>query len=300
MKNTLTRYSVFILLLGLIINTAGIAQEQDITNYRMRFNFRTIKQHDNVRILETSFIAANKKDRKDIVPVYEAEIKFFNVLNEEEVLLGKSKTSKEGIAKITLPENQQYLMDVEGNIVFKAIFEGTDELDSDEEEIIIKNLNLELSLTEKDSLKIVMVESYTLDSLGIKIPLDEADIIISVDGMLSKMNIGEGTIENGEFEFEFPEDLPGDSNGDLTVYAILEDHEIYGDVIQKKTVNWGIFNKQIKEDKYTLWSEAAPIWMYVVLTILLVGVWANYIYTIVNLLKIKREGKKLEFKTENS
>ncbi|MBT8300184.1 MAG: hypothetical protein KJO63_02520, partial [Maribacter sp.] len=92
---------------------------------------------------------------------------------------------------------------------------------------------------------------------------------------------------------------PGDTNGDLEVYASIEDHDEFGDVIQKKKVNWGVFNKQIKGKNNTLWSEAAPIWMYAVLTILLVGVWANYVYTIVNLLKIKKEGTEMALKTES-
>jgi hypothetical protein len=38
--------------------------------------------------------------------------------------------------------------------------------------------------------------------------------------------------------------------------------------------------------------------MYVVLTILLVGVWANYAYTVVQLLKIKKSGKAPAQETE--
>lgn len=286
-------------LLGLFIATNAQSQEVDISNYRIRFNCNTIKQPDNTRILEASFIAANKEDRKDRVPVYEADIKFFNVLEDEEVLLGVSKTSKDGVAQITIPKGHGYLVDSEGKINFKAIFEGSDGLDGEEEEISVQDLNLELNLIEKDSVKTAVVKAYTLDSLGVKIPLEEADVFISVGGMLSKMNISEGTIENGVYEFEMPTDIPGDINGDLVVYTSIEDHEEFGNVIQKKTVNWGVFNKQIKAEYNTLWSEAAPIWMYAVLTILLVGVWANYVYTIINLFKIRKEGTELALKTES-
>ena len=112
--------------------------------------------------------------------------------------------------------------------------------------------------------------------------------------MFSKMIIEEGYIEDGTFEFEFPTDIPGDVNGDITVYAMIEDHDEFGNVIQKETVNWGTFNKLAKNDKYALWARLAPIWMYVVLTIMLLGVWANYIYTIINLYRIKKDGVDLE------
>ena len=298
MKITIFRYSVFILLIGLFINTSSIAQENDASNYKMAFSFNTIKNHDNTRLLEVIFIGKNKKNRKDKKPIYDAEIEFFNILNDEEVLLGTAKTTKEGIAQLTLLENQNYLMDEAGNINLTARFEGTDALDEESEEILIKNLHLELNLTEIDSVKTVKVKAYTINSLGEEILVDEADIVISIEAMLSKMKIEEGTIEDGEFEFEFPTDIPGDVNGDITVYSIIEDNEDFGNVIQKGTINWGTFDKQIVKVENTLWSDFAPIWMYIVLTILLVGVWANYLYTIINLFKIKNE-KKVRFHAKN-
>lgn len=299
MKINRVIHVICLVLCGLFLAPNVLAQEPELSNYRMRFRFKSIKQPDQSRILEVSFIAANKKDRKDRVPVYGADITFLNVLGEEQVSLGTSKTSKDGIAQITLPKNQSYLLDSEGRINFRAVFEGTEKLDGEEEEISIKNVYLDLNLIEKDSVRTVLVQAHTIDSLEVQIPLEETDIIISVGGMLSKMTIDEGTIENGEYEFEMPTDLPGDVNGDIIVYSIIEDHDDYGDVVQRKTENWGIFNKQHNEDENTLWSEAAPIWMYVVLTILLVGIWANFVYTGIHLFKIKKEGKELELKTEN-
>ncbi len=299
MKTTFFRYSVLILLTGFLINTNSLAQENDANNYKMLFKFKTVKQHDNSRLLEASFIGQNKEDRKDKIPVYEAEIKFYNILSDNEVLLGTAKTDKEGIASITLPVDQSYLSDEDGFINFTAKFEGSDALDEEEEEILIKDLFLELNLTEIDSVKTVLVKANLKDSLGVETPVAELDIIISVGGMLSKMKLEEDTLEDGEFEFKFPTDLQGDVDGNVTVYAIIDDHDEFGNVVQKQTIKWGIFNKETSKVSNTLWSEAAPIWMYVVLTILLVGVWSNYIYTIINLLKIRKEGKQLELNTEN-
>ena len=293
MKNYFFKYTFITTLITLLlfgVNT--IAQEMTVDNYKMRFSFNTVKNYDNSRLLKVNFIGVNKKNKKDKIPVYGAEIKFFNVLNDEESLLGTSKTSKEGIAEITIPEDQDYLLDESGNINLIARFEDSEAMDGKEAQIVIKNLHLELNLTEIDSINTVIVNAFTIDSLGVEVPVPKSEIIISVEGMLSKMTLAEEYIEDGKFEFEFPSDLPGDVNGDITVYAIIEDHDEFGDVIQKKTVNWGNFHKQTIKDKYTLWSSLAPIWMYVVLSIMLIGVWANYIYTIINLFKIKKERVK--------
>lgn len=185
-------------------------------------------------------------------------------------------------------------MDEDGNINLIARFNGTDALQEIENEIVVKNLHLELNLAVIDSLKKVIVKAFMIDSLGTQMPVNAVDIKISVGGMLSKMPLEEGTIEDGNFEFIFPDDLPGDVNGNLTVYSIIEDHEEFGNVIQKKTVNWGVFNEQMKPEKNTLWTSAAPMWMYIVLTIMLLGVWANYIYTIIHLYQLKKEGEIYE------
>lgn len=292
MKSNLFKYPfITSFIIALMFSFTSIAQENDASNFRMMFNFKTVKQDDNSRLLEVSFIARNKKDRKDKIPVVDTEIKFYNTLNEKEVLLGTSTTSQEGIAQLILPESHNYLVDENGYINLIAKFEGTDALDEEEEELSVKDLHLELNLEEIDSVKTVIIKAFTIDSLGVETPVEEADIIVSVQGMLSKMKIKENYIEDGEFKFEFPTDLPGNENGDITVFSIIEDNDDFGNVFQKKTVNWGTFNKQVKEEGNKLWSEAAPMWMYIVLTILLLGVWANYVYTILNLFKIKKKEK---------
>ncbi len=277
----------------LLCSTTSFAQEIDVNNYKMFFNFTTEKQADNSRLLEVSFNAKNKKDRKDIMPVYNAEIKFFNILNEEKVLIGSSNTSKEGVAQLILPESHNYLTDANGNINLKAQFESTDALVNKTAEINVKNLHLELNLVEIDSVKTVLVSAFTTNKLGEKIVAEDVEINFYVQGMLSKMLIEEGYISNGEYEFNFPTDIPGDINGNLLVHSMIVDHDEYWNVTQNKNVNWGVFHTHFVKEKNTLWSAVAPLWMYTVLTIMLIGVWANYVYTIIHLFKIKKEGKKL-------
>ncbi|SFS71095.1 hypothetical protein [Lutibacter maritimus] len=297
-RNIFKNTSFTCFLLALLFSFSIVAQETTVDDYKLSFSFKTIKKFDNTRVLEVTFIGKNREDRKDKIPVFDAEIKFFNIANDEEILLGTAKTSNEGIAQLVLSEKQKYLTDEDGYINLTARFEGSDVLDAEEEEILVKDLHLELNLEEIDSVKTIFVKAFTIDSLGVQMPVEEVDVIVSIEGMLSKMKIKEGTIENGEIEFELLQNIPGDVDKNFTVYAQILDNDEFGDVIQKQTVNWGTFNKLNTPDKNKLWSEAAPIWMYIVLTILLVGVWANYMYTIYNLYKIKKEGKKINISQE--
>jgi hypothetical protein len=298
MKTRLFKYILVITALGLFINPNCFAQKSVLKNYRVRFGLSTTKQADNSRLLEVSFIAANKKDRKDRVPVYDADINFYNVTIEEDFLLGTAKTDKDGTAKLTVPADYKYVTDDEGYINLKAEFEGSKDLKSNDDQIAIKDIFLELNLEEVDSVKTVILNAYSLDSLQTKVPIDETEIIFSVRGMISNMPIKQDYMSDGTFEFEFPENISGDINGNVDVFASILDNDEYGNVIQKKNVNWGV-NKTIIKETNQLWSDVAPIWMYVVLSILLIGVWANYGYTIKNLFSIKKEGKELETKQED-
>lgn len=295
MKTKIYQYILVFLALGLLTNVKCLAQDDELKNYRIRFDLSTTKQPDNSRVFEVSFIASNKKDRKVKVPIYDADIRFYNIAEDEDLLLGTSKTDKDGIAKLTLPENQKYVTDVEGYINFKAIFEGTEGLDSEEDELAIKDVFLELKLEEIDSVKTVILNAFTLDSLQTKIPIDQTEILFSVKGMISNMPIKQDFISDGVMEFEFPEHISGDINGNVNVFASIRDSDEYGNVIQNKNIDWGL-NKNIKPETRKLWTKAGPIWMYIVLSILLVGVWANYAYSIINLLKIKKEGKDFELR----
>jgi len=298
MKTRLFKYIIVLTTLGLFINPNCFAQKSVLKNYRVRFGLSTTKQADNSRLLEVSFIAANKKDRKDRVPVYDADINFYNVTIEEDFLLGTAKTDKDGTAKFMVPADYKYVTDDEGYINLKAEFEGSKDLKSKDDEIAIKDIFLELNLEEIDSVKTVILNAYSLDSLQTKVPIDETEIVFSVRGMISNMPIEQDYMSDGTFEFEFPENISGDINGNVDVFASILDNDEYGNVIQKKNVNWGV-NKTIIKKSNQLWSDVAPIWMYVVLSILLIGVWANYGYTIKNLFSIKKEGKELEKNQEN-
>lgn len=297
MKNNVYK-QIACLIASFLFGFSMYAQNLTVDDYSMSFAFKTIKKTDKSRTLEVAFIGKNKEDRKDKLPVYNAEIQFFNVLDDVEIALGKSNTNNEGIAQLIISNKQKYVTDADGYIHLIARFEGSDLMDAEEEELLIKDVQLELYLEEIDSIKTIVVKAYTLDSIGAKTPIEEVDVQISIEGMLSKMKIKEGTIENGEVEFELTDNIPGDINKNFTVYAQILDNDEFGDVQQKQTVQWGTFTKVSENNGNTLWSKGAPIWMYIVLTILLVGVWANFAYTIINLKKIKNDGKTLETSTK--
>lgn len=287
----MTRYNTYFvitLLIGLVSNVS-FAQDFNLKDYRVKFGLSTAKQADGSRLMKVDFVGTNKKDRKDKLPVFDANINFYNVLGDEEIALGSAKTNKEGTATFIANKEQTYLKDSLGFINLKAVFEGSGQLKAKDDAIAVKDLVMDLNLEVVDSIKTVSVKTYTLDSLNNKTP-ENPYIIVAVKGLISNMPIKDGATKKGNFEFEFPENIKGDAQGHVTVIAKIEDSDEFGTVYQQQNVKWGTISQQEETNTNQLWSKAAPIWMYVVLTILLVGVWANYAYTIANLFKIKKEG----------
>lgn len=288
--NKLKLFFTTFIIVALLFNSKSSAQDFNVDDYKIFYNFKTVKQEDNTRLLEVSYIAQNSEDKTIEMPIFGAEIKFLNILDEQEVLLGTVKTSKNGIAKMILPADYKYLSDGEGLINITAKFAGSEVLSEEIGEVIFKDLNLELNVEVIDSVKTVSVNAYTINSLGEQVPVEETDIAFYVGSMLSKLKVEEGTITGGTYEFEFTSEIPGDEKGNLNIFAMIEDNEQFANVIQMKTGKFGtVIDKNTKEEGNTLWSDAAPVWMYVVLTILLVGVWVNFIYTIFQLVKIKKD-----------
>jgi len=289
MKINQLKLFISAIILIVISTDKSLAQGFNADNYKIFYNFKTVKQIDNKRLFEVSFVTQNAEDKLDEMPVFKAEIKFLNVLGEQEVLLGSVLTSKEGIAQLILPENQTYLKDSDGRITVRAKFEATDALEEQLEEISFKDLTLEFGITEIDSVRTISVNAYTLDNNGESIPVEAADIAFYVQGMLSKLKIEEGAIEQGVYEFEYVNQIPGDDKGNLTFYAMIEESDDFANVIQMKKAKFGTIIEKNKMDKNALWADAAPIWMYIVLSILLIGVYSNFAYSIVNLFKIRNE-----------
>ncbi len=206
-------------------------------------------------------------------------------------MLGKSKTSKEGVVSIVVPAAYKYLKDKDGYITVVAKYEGNDAMDSQESELMFKDLFLEIVINTEDSIRTVMVNAYTMENEGEKKEIETLDIVIGVKGMLSKLVLEESTLENGVYEYELPNDIHGNSMGDLTIFVKVDENADFGNVIKTTTIKDAFaLNKPVIE-RNKLWTDAAPIWMYVVLSILLLVVWSNYLISIINLIRINKIGK---------
>ncbi len=211
----------------------GAVYAQEATQEKLKtiISLSYYKNSDNTKTLKAS--AISKKERK-IIPLKDVIIQFYATSDENGI--GEIQTNIDGEAILNLPE-KYVLADSLGNIILIAKFDGDDTYSSAEEEITIKDMRMELSLSEIDSVKTIAV---TANEITGNPPEEEVDIYFFVQRLFGNLKIGEGLIEAGQSSIEFPNDIPGDSVGNITVIAKIEDNDTYGNVEKKESIAWGI------------------------------------------------------------
>lgn len=209
---------------------------------------------------------------------------------------GESKTNDQGVASFTIPKEKIPAADAEGNLTLGAKYAGDSMYEPTEDQVVTKNLIIEVLPVAGDSVKTITAKAYTLGPAGEKIPLTATDIFFYVPRMFTYLKIGEGQLDStGTASIEFPVNLPGDSAGNITVIARVEDHDLYGNTEGQTMVKWGVPTQLFVKGTYrALWSQIAPTWMIITLIILLAGVWGHYTYAVIKLVKIKKEAQKLQ------
>jgi hypothetical protein len=224
-----------------------------------------------------------------------ALVKFSVAGKDSSETIGHVKTGTDGVAVIKVPAKRMYFRNTEGMITFKAEYAGDVKYEASEGESGLKPGKLIVSFYEEDSVRYVKVTALQLETDGKEKPLGSQTVLVYVPRMLSLLKIAEITLDSlGIGSAEFPGDIVGDSTGNLTVIAQIEENDVYGNIRAEAKINWGLPKHLLSPEKPTreLWTPVAPLWMIITLIIMLSGVWGHYLYTIVQLIRIKRIGQQ--------
>jgi len=287
-KSILSKQSLIIFLCSIMASFQLMAQ-----NTASTLEMKELKTSDDSRIFN---IKLTGESEAGAIPVFQAKIDFFTIADGKSELLGSASTNRDGNATFKAEKGTRFLRDKEGTSVVKASFNGLGKLNSAEASVKFKELNLQITLSEKDSLNTIQLQAFSVDPNGENLPLKETTFNLYVQGLFTKLKIGECFVDAGTGTFEFPKNIPGDANGNLKVFVRLEENEVYGEVEKTENAKWGNHRSGFVEPTRSLWSSGAPIWMITTLIILLTGVWSHYLYAIIQLIKIRKEGKKIDQK----
>lgn len=292
MKNITHIFAALLLAAVLILPFATQAQDA-AEKIDPSFSFAYKKESDGTRTF-----TGNVKYRKEKVwtPLSGVPVDFYVLKEGEEVQLVDAISNEKGVFMAKVDGKFPLPMNAEGNYEFLARTRETNEVNSTEESIVIKDIQLEIVLNQEDEVRQVIVKGTTIDPSGTVTPLSGTDIKLFVPRMFTYLSVGEATLEEGTCTIEFPNNIVGNRLGELDIIASVVENEEFGTVEKAEKSTWGLISPAhlVDHPSRELWTPVAPLWMIITLIVMLVGVWGHYIYTVIMLILIRKEGKSIE------
>ena len=290
------KFAFFILFLsGLLSNiTILVAQEKkdSVSKIVPTISFSYLNLSNDSIILTANLFV--KKDQ-GFFALKNAIIEFIGTAGNESKQLGQATTDDEGNGFVKLCIKTGLPFDNEGKTVFGAKFSGKGNYLPASESFSVKQAKLVVNFSKVDSVRYVLVTATQVDGKGIIKPIGKLSVTLCVPRLFSPLKIGELTLEeDGTGKFEYPGNIVGDSLGTIMVIAKIEENDLFGNVQGQSSITWGIPKQYYLAEMPTreLWTPIAPLWMIVTLITMLTGVWAHYVYAIIQLVLIKRNSRQ--------
>jgi hypothetical protein len=275
-----------ILLLSLMPDISVKLFSQEVTMISPYIQLQYFRNTDDQSFLQTTLTYS--KNRMELA-LPGMEISFFSGGS----LIAIVPTDNKGVARLELKDDIKLKADRNGLWAFSSEFKGNDTIEAGTSEITIRDIKVEMLLSEIDSIKTININAFILEN-GTEKPVSGEVIYVYVPRMFSLLPIGELTLDDaGKASLEFPKDLPGDKDGNITIIAKFEENMTFGNVEKRETIQWGLPTQySVPVTHRALWTKTAPRWMIYTLTILLAGVWGHYLFAIISLFRIKKNAKK--------
>jgi hypothetical protein len=224
----------------------------------------------------------------------------FNVTSEDgmfEANLGEIVSDAKGVAQITGKIGE---LPVTGIVIFKAGIKASKDFKKYAKKLEVTNAVMDVSYVTEDSTSHVKVRCFMPDSTGNRVAVGGLDVKVYVERLFGELPVAvdfNTTDDNGEVDIEFPPTVHGDLEGKLMVVVRVEDHDEYGNLVNRQEMEWGI--PQVIESNGNgrlLWAGKykAPIPLVIIVNGVLITVWGSIFFILLNVLKIYRLGRKTE------
>jgi hypothetical protein len=224
-----------------------------------------------------------------------AEIEFTASNDNENRILGKIRADYTGTSVLKVFTKSGLPMDKEGKTTYTASFPGKGKYLAVSQNVAFKRARIVITFSKVDSIRTIHVKASQIGANNEEKPLPKETVGVYIPMMLSNMKIGEITLDDdGGGSIEYPGSFVGDSLGNITILGMIEENDLFGTVKGKSSISWGIPKQYYLAERPTreLWTPVAPIWMIITLIIMLTGVWAHYVYAVIQLVMIKRHSKE--------
>lgn len=157
-----------------------------------------------------------------------------------------------------------------------------------------KQAVLELNLHREGEKNLITARAFEMASQGVRNPIAGLDLYFYVDRSFNPLPLGDvfsTTDDNGEATVEFPNDLPGDSVGNVKIIVRIQDSDTYAKTEVSQDIRWGLPQvNDHSENQRSLWAASAnaPISLLLLVNGLIAAAWSLIIFIIIRIYQISR------------
>lgn len=247
--------------------------------------------------IKGSFIKATVKYRENrqYFPASNLELNLYKITNQTDddtqnvsEKINTETTNQDGEAYFYL-NNKNFGADEQ---FYEVKIENDNNYEDNAEIISFKDVNIEASVTQEDSLKTIHIKLVDANNE----PLENEMLKVELKRLFGNMKIGDEefyeTDEDGEIVLDIEEKLFSKS-GNLEFIIKLDESEEYGTVVENLKADFGsVMESKDTFNERTMWASAAkaPLYILIIPNVLLVGIWGVILGLIFNLYRIYKNG----------
>ncbi|MHB1146408.1 MAG: hypothetical protein ACYC01_02305 [Lutibacter sp.] len=280
MRNPLIIRRFFLVVISVFLCTSVFAQDK----VRLKADYVKVMNKEVYFNIE-----ATAKVNDENVNVADIELIIYNLVGDEQVELGKTKTNSQGKSRFTLKDINAIKADSTNTYNIDISFAGNDKFSDASKSLSFKNADIEAKLVTIDSVYYV---SATLIDKSTDSLLIGQSLKVQIQRLFKPLLIEEfnETDESGTILVPIPAGIPG-VDGKIAIEVVLSESDEFGTV--KAIVNAPIGKPIVDEstfDQRTMWSPRSktPLFLLIFPNLLIFAIWGIIIYLITNLFKITK------------
>lgn len=241
----------------------------------------------------TQYLIAHAKSKIDgkfqMIP--NIHLSFYIATEDPANLLGKAVTNEKGDALLFIPPNAKEEWKKSAKVSFLIVSQKSKDFDEAKGNVEITKAKIQIDTSADKKITATLLELKDT----VWTPVKAVDVKIAIKRLDADLNVAEtptyATDSLGIASADFIRDsLPGDSKGNITLIAKVEDNDLYGNLSSEKLVPWGKSIKYYTEfDKRTLFARRgkSPLWLELLAYSIVVAVWGVLIYLFGQIKKMK-------------
>ena len=284
MRNQLITRHFYLVVLSLFLCTSSFAQKTKKNKVRLKANYVKVMNSEVYFDLQ----ATSKVDGEN-VNIPKAELFIFNIVDDEQVEIGKVITNMGGKSRFTLKDLNSLKPDSTNTYNIEISFDGNDDFSRASKSLNFKNATIEAKHVTLDSIN--YISATLINKLTDSVVIGQS-LKVQVQRLFKPLLLAEfnETDENGTILVPIPMGIPG-VDGIIAIEVVLNDSDEFGTV--KAIVNAPIGKLIVDEstfDERTMWSprNKTPIFLLILPNLLTLVIWGFIIYLISNLFKINK------------